>query len=436
MEKVLSFISDFTTARSFKAFLSDSFEVQIITMPDEAAETLSAGEISLIIIDLSKNLSVPEDFLAYLCQENIIEKIPVAVILEKQDIEKEINLLAKGCSEIFYQPFDSIVIRKRVQNLVKIHSLSNNVSNYEKQLITDPLTGLLNKAGFISFVRKIIRIKRPGAFIMCDMDGLKFINDNYSHQVGDDIIVKVADCLFACMPEDSFVAHISGDEFCVFLNDITSREVISDLCANFQKMLLRKALLPDLARPVTASIGIALFPETGTTFDILQNQADHAMVYVKNHGKNGFKFHEARDDREELLKGRQECTNISMDLMLKPRDGEEIQTWLKFGEFRIVFLTYQKYSKEKLDAEYCLLNIVDKENLENPDSTKVVPINNKITTFIKDAVFPGIFSWYSINQLLVFSTETDTFPQGVERLKRSLKEELEYLQLELVLIKA
>ena len=392
-------------------------------MPDEAAEAISAGDISLILIDLSKNTSVPEDFLAYLCQEKIIEKIPVAVIIEKTDIEKEINLLSKGCSEIFYQPFDSIIIRKRLQNLVKIKSLLSNVNNYEKQLITDPLTGLLNKAGFISFVRKIIRLKKPGAFVMCDMDGLKFINDNYSHQVGD-----------ACMPDDAFVAHISGDEFCVFLNDITSRERISELCTTFQKTLLRKALLPDLARPVTASIGIALFPETGTTFDILQNKADHAMVYVKNHGKNGFKFHEARDDREEQLKGRQECTNSTMDMMLKPRDGEEIQTWLKFGEFRIVFLTYQKYAKEQFEADYCLLNIVDKDNPENPDSTKVATINTKISTFIKDALFPGIFSWYSINQLLVFSTEMENFPQGIERLKRELKEELEYLQLEIELI--
>ncbi|MBP3742972.1 MAG: GGDEF domain-containing protein [Treponema sp.] len=436
MDKIISFISDFTIGRSFKSFLSDLFEVLIITMPDEAAEAIAAGDISLILIDLSQNTSIPEDFLAYLCQEKIIEKIPVAVILEKTDIEKEITLLSNGCSEIFYQPFDSIIIRKRLLNLVKIKSLSSNVSNYEKQLITDPLTGLLNKAGFISFVRKIIRLKKPGAFIMCDMDGLKFINDNYSHQVGDDIIVNVADCLYACMPDDAFVAHISGDEFCVFLNDITSRERISELCATFQKTLLRKALLPDLARPVTASIGIALFPETGTTFDILQNKADHAMVYVKNHGKNGFKFHEARDDREEQLKGRQECTNISMDLMLKPRDGEEIQTWLKFGEFRIVFLTYQKYAKEKFEADYCLLNIVDKENPENPDSAKVVTINTKISTFIKDALFPGIFSWYSINQLLVFSTEMENFPQGIERLKRELKEELEYLQLEIQLIRA
>ena len=198
-------------------------------------------------------------------------------------------------------------------------------------------------------------------------------------------------------------------------------------------MLLLKAPLPDLARPVTASIGIALFPESGTTFDILQTKADHAMVYVKNHGKNSFKFHTPRDDREELLKGRQECTNVPMELMLKAREDEDIQTWLKFGEFRIVFATYQKYTKDKLVAHYCLLNILDKDSENNPDTKKILSINDKITTFIKDSILPGIFSWYSINQLMILSTKIETLPQGIEHLKKELKEELESLHLEIIL---
>ncbi|MCR4580611.1 MAG: diguanylate cyclase [Treponema sp.] len=433
MEKILSFISDFSLARSFNAFLSDSFELFTISKVNEAEQLLSAGNISLIILDLSKESGVEHDYFDILCERKVMEKVPVAAIIGKSDVEKEIKLLSAGCSEIFYTPFDSIILRKRVQNLVKINSLTSNVTNYEKQLITDPLTGLLNKAGFISFVRKILRLKQPGAFIMCDMDGLKYINDNYSHQVGDEMIVKVADCLFATMPDDAFVAHISGDEFCIYLNNISSKEQIAELCARFQKMVLLKALLPDLARPVTTSIGISLFPDTGTTFDILQNKADHAMVYVKNHGKNSYKFHAARDDREEVLKGRQECTNMSLEFMLKPREDEDIQTWLRFGEFRIVFLTYQRYTKDKLVAHYCLLNILDKKNADNPDSKKIVSINDKITNYIKDSLLPGIFSWYSINQLLILSTRKETIPQGIERLRKELAEELESLQLEIVL---
>lgn len=433
MEKILSFISDFSLARSFNAFLSDSFELFTISKVNEAEQLLSAGNISLIILDLSKESGVEHDYFDILCERKVMEKVPVAAIIGKSDVEKEIKLLSAGCSEIFYTPFDSIILRKRVQNLVKINSLTSNVTNYEKQLITDPLTGLLNKAGFISFVRKILRLKQPGAFIMCDMDGLKYINDNYSHQVGDEMIIKVADCLFATMPDDAFVAHISGDEFCIYLNNISSKEQIAELCARFQKMVLLKALLPDLARPVTTSIGISLFPDTGTTFDILQNKADHAMVYVKNHGKNSYKFHAARDDREEVLKGRQECTNMSLEFMLKPREDEDIQTWLRFGEFRIVFLTYQRYTKDKLVAHYCLLNILDKKNADNPDSKKIVSINDKITNYIKDSLLPGIFSWYSINQLLILSTRKETIPQGIERLRKELAEELESLQLEIVL---
>ena len=114
--------------------------------------------------------------------------------------------------------------------------------------------------------------------------------------------------------------------------------------------------------------------------------------------------------------------------------GEEIQTWLKFGEFRIVYITYKKYSSPVLSAQLCLLNIVDKGNRENPDSKKIISLNEKISTFIKEAQYPGIFAWYSINQLLIFSLKKETLPQGIEHLKAELANEMNVLQLDIELI--
>lgn len=433
MEQIILAIKDFETSRAFGSILNDDYKVDTFSNDVDAVTALLDKQYDCIIIDLSEPSLNGQKILEYLITSKQIETQPVCILLDKEDVQQEINLSNKNCAEIFTKPIDPIVTRKRIQNVITISKLRHNVKEYEKKLITDPMTGLLNKDGFQISVRKHLKNKVPGAFIMCDMDGLKYINDNFSHLIGDNIIRGVAEQLKSTMPEEAIVAHISGDEFCVFLPEITTREKIAQLCKQFQNAIHKKVLIPDLSRPVTASIGIAIAPDSASTYEKLNSKADHSLLYVKNHGRNNFKFHAARDDREQLLKGRQECTNVSSQSMLKPRDNEEVQTWLKFGEFRIVFITYEKYGSEQLHANLCQLNIIDKANPDNPDSKKMYSINEKVTTFIQEAEYAGIFSWYSINQLLILSVNSATIPSGVEHLKKELEAELAILNVDIEL---
>ena len=366
MKKVFLAIKDLATLRFFSSSLSIEYEVCSYANEADSIVALQNNDFHFVLIDLSSPQLDGNAILQYIDDIEKMQNQPVAVILGKADLQREIDLFNRGCLEIFIPPFDSIITQKRIQNVINLSLLRKNIAVYEQKLITDPMTGLYNKDGFQTKVRKHLKTKKRGAFIMCDMDGLKYINDTFSHQIGDSIIEGVAKCLEAVMPEDSYIAHISGDEFCIYIKNFESQEEIAQICTKLQKRLMSKVLLPDLSRPVTASLGIAIFPDSATTFESLQSKADHAMLYVKNHGKNSFKFHAPRDDREELLKGRQECTNVPKELMLKERNDEDIQTWLKFGEFRIVYITYNKYSKETLKAQFCLLNIIDLKTPENP----------------------------------------------------------------------
>ena len=436
MERVFLAIHDFTTCRTISSFLNDNYDIENFTNEVDAINALQNNQYSFILIDLMSPKMDGNAILQYLQNNNQVTNQPVAVILESNDLQKELDLFNIGCVDIFRPPFDSIITRKCIQNVITIHTLKKHVAIYEQKLVTDPMTGLLNKDGFQTEVRKQLKTREPGAFIMCDMDGLKYINDNYSHLIGDEIIRDVGKTLQKTMPEGAFIAHISGDEFCVYIKNFRSPEQVMVCCKKFQKILQLKVLLPDLSRPVTASMGIAIYPEVATTFESLSSKADHALLYVKNHGKNNFKFHQPRDDREEALKGRQECTNTQVDMMLRMRADEEIQTWLKFGEFRVAYMCYQRYTESLLSAQLCLLNIKDKKNPDNPDSKKINSLNEKITTFIKEALYPGIFTWYSINQLLIFSVKKQTLPQGIEHLKAELSNELEVLQLDIELIDA
>lgn len=431
MEKVLLAIEEYSTLSFFVSILSEQYQIDAFSNEVDAINSLQSNRYAFILVDFDSQKFDGKAILQYLTSSHQISNQPVTCILNKENLQTEIELFNKGCAEIFCKPFDSILTRRRIQNVITIYKLRKNVADYERKLITDPLTGLLNREGFQSLVRKFLKDGLSGALIMCDMDGLKYMNDNFSHQLGDEIIQQVATYLEKESPKGSFVAHLSGDEFCIFLLDTCDKDVISDYCQNLQKKIVRKVLLPDLSRPVTLSIGISLFPESASTYENLMTKADHALLYVKNHGKNNYKFHTPRDDREKMLKGRQECTDVPIDLMLKKRADEDKQTWLKFGEFRVVYITYKKYSSAVLETQLCLLNIRDLKNPDCPDSKKILSLNDKITTFLKDSLYPGIFSWYSINQLLIFTTHKETLPRGVENLKNELLNEMKALQLEI-----
>ena len=258
MEKVFLAIRDFETGRAFQASLSDTYDVELFSNEVDALNALLEKQYVCIIIDFSVSTLDGEAILDYLIASHQFDNQPICVIIDPPNLQKELDLFNRGCAEIFNKPVDSIVTRKRIQNVVTISKLQKNVAEYEQKLITDPLTGLLNKDGFQAKVRKELKQHTPGAFLMCDMDGLKYINDNFSHQIGDKIIVGVAEQIANVFSENAIVSHISGDEYCIFVKNKSSKDEISFLCERLLSSILSKVLLPDLSRPVSISIGIAL----------------------------------------------------------------------------------------------------------------------------------------------------------------------------------
>lgn len=435
MERILFAVKTDESCAEFKSSLLKNFEVFECLDGVDTLNLLSKETFDLAILDIdlpNVGAKLILDFLNF-SEQTVF--LPVVIVCKKDSLNslEKRHFLNCGASEILEKPLESEIALKRIQNVITISKLQRNVREYEEKLETDPMTGLLNKSGFQAKVRKLVKDKIPGAIIMCDMDSLKFINDNYSHQAGDLVLQGFACEIKRIFPENSVISHISGDEFAAFIPS-GNKDEISNICKELFNSVEKNVLLPDRSRIVTASIGIAMFPEVASNFDTLVNKADHALLYVKNHGKASYKFYAPRDDREELLKGRQECTNITLEKMLTERSDEDIQTWLKFGEFRIIYITSKRYAEDAINYSLCLVNIVSRDKSKSPDEKKVSLLNERITDFIKDAMFSGIFSWYSINQLLILATKKETIPRGVNRIRNELYAELETLGLEIQLI--
>lgn len=148
----------------------------------------------------------------------------------------------------------------------------------------DKLTGIYNRTGYVSLYRRM-RLDKM-LFILIDVDGFKEINDQYGHDIGDQILIRIATTLDKNFSEDNaFVFRIGGDEFAVLIENIDEKtnNSIIDRC----KLIINELSVPKGRIPATTlSIGIAHGEEDDST-DTLFKKADTALYKVKQLGKSG-----------------------------------------------------------------------------------------------------------------------------------------------------
>lgn len=153
----------------------------------------------------------------------------------------------------------------------------------------DPLTGIVNRGGFEQ-LKNMFRLKGGAlGFLIIDVDKFKLVNDGYGHEVGDQVLKKVAGLLKEEFRATDYPARIGGDEFSVILPGMTeeTRGVVERKVAEMNDRLMH----PDDGLPqVSLSVGGA-FSENGFTDD-LYKKADAALYVVKENGRCGCRFYE------------------------------------------------------------------------------------------------------------------------------------------------
>jgi len=165
----------------------------------------------------------------------------------------------------------------------------------------DPLTGLPNRRLLADRLGQgIAHAKSRGrmlAVCFLDLDSFKAVNDAHGHDCGDGLLIGVSDNLKQTLRADDTLARIGGDEFVLLLTNLGSHQE----CTRVLDRVLQAANLPvqvgDISLRLSASIGVATYPEDDADADTLLRHADQAMYMAKEAGKNRYLLFDPESDR-------------------------------------------------------------------------------------------------------------------------------------------
>lgn len=185
----------------------------------------------------------------------------------------------------------------------------------ERERDYDLLTNILNRRAFRSRVETLLKEERktPMAFIMWDLDNLKYVNDTYGHEAGDNYIRSFADYLKTLEKAGAIVDRHSGDEFMAVLSNGSRKEQydqIQDFMERMKQITVEQA--DSYRLPLRASAGITWYPEHALEYDTLVRYADFAM-YMAKHNSKGILQEFSPDiyqNNSYLLSGNEELNHL------------------------------------------------------------------------------------------------------------------------------
>ncbi|MES2262242.1 MAG: EAL domain-containing protein [Pseudomonadota bacterium] len=219
--------------------------------------------------------------------------IPVLMITALQDNSSVERAFAAGASDYIPKPIHYAVLSQRVRRIIEANRAEKRIRHLA---YNDLLTGLPNRTLFFELLAQGIEQagsnKQELAVLFMDLDRFKYVNDNLGHDVGDRLLVAVAQRVRHSVRNVDTVARLGGDEFTVVLGELEGPAAAATAAHNICRVLAAPFQIDGHDIFVTSSVGIAMYPHDGTDVATLVKHADSAMYRAKK-TNTGFQFYEA-----------------------------------------------------------------------------------------------------------------------------------------------
>lgn len=277
MRRVLLVVDDIETNREIlKKILGDEYDileasngVEAVSVMKESFETLSAVLLDLVMPEMNGF-----DVLSQMRGDTDLSHIPVIVTTGRTEEEAEVKALTLGANDYITKPYNSMIIKQRIRNMIKLRETAMTVNMLQRDL----LTGLYNREVFFEKAKEMIARRPAGFYIMAsfDIDSFKVINDQYGTEKGDMVLKHVADCLEHYMALlEGICCRVTADNFAVlYPSEAMSSEVLAE-CR-------QEIATPEcLGRSISIRIGRYVVTDPSISASAMYDRATVAEVSVR-----------------------------------------------------------------------------------------------------------------------------------------------------------
>lgn len=213
---------------------------------------------------------------------NLLNGIPTQIEIRIKSTTGEYEFNRLTCSPVYGENGEVKEMFGKIINIQTVREL-------EEQANFDSLTKLLNKRAILESTTNILSKSKETeqhALFFMDLDDFKYVNDNLGHSFGDFLLAELGKRLRDGVRQHDLVGRVGGDEFVIFLRDIPNIEMILGKAKLILSTISEDFYDGSLRHTMHGSLGVALYPEHGSTYEELYHHADLALYSSKHKGKN------------------------------------------------------------------------------------------------------------------------------------------------------
>ncbi len=274
---------------------------KVYELPMRLSRILELAHVEMAVFEYlpdSHTISVTDKFYEILGVENNKQEITVDEFKGLMHSLNKENIINENQTETFYLTEQKRWIRIQYLNETDQYSgVIRDVTtamlerqSIERERDYDMLTGLLNRRGFRYAIDRLWDEEGVALMLMMDLDNLKYINDKYGHDFGDDYINVVATEIKKFNSNKVLTCHMSGDEFVIYVHGYDTEQQVRELMEEFNKQI-RLAYVDLFGDKFYAKMSCGLaFKEDGDDYELLMKKAEFAMYEVKESKKNSYEY--------------------------------------------------------------------------------------------------------------------------------------------------
>lgn len=256
------------------------------------------------------------------------------------DIEKQAMMYEKIYFKAYYLLVCVCLVMYIVWLFYTINKRAIRIRGLQMEVSTDPMTGLLNKAGSAKTLTSAC-LEETGTLLMIDLDSFKLVNDLYGHDMGDKILIRFAELIRQTLGEGDISGRIGGDEFTAFMRNTMDEEDTERFTKSMNREILASAkeyMGEDMNIPLGVSVGAVRVPVDGRDYHELSKLADKALYVVKQNGKHGYSFYQKSSISQDLDSDGRDNNNLEqIKIIIGERNEGKGAYVVSFDKMQVIY---------------------------------------------------------------------------------------------------